>query len=101
MSKHLVLVGGGHTHVLVLKALSKKPIADLKITLVSPHLFTPYSGMLPGLISGHYSYEDIHIDLHKLSQSTRTHFIRSKAIGLILNNGYCFWRTASHFQWPS
>ncbi|GLQ32413.1 FAD-dependent oxidoreductase [Litoribrevibacter albus] len=82
MSKHLVLVGGGHTHVLVLKALSKKPIEDLKITLVSPHLFTPYSGMLPGLISGHYSYEDIHIDLHKLSQSTRTHFIRSKAIGL-------------------
>jgi hypothetical protein len=30
----------------------------LRITLISPAAFTPYSGMLPGLLAGHYSFEE-------------------------------------------
>lgn len=64
--KHLCLIGGGHSHVTVIKRLIREPIPDIHVTLVSPDTCTPYSGMLPGLIAGHYSYEECHIDLQRL-----------------------------------
>ncbi|MFC3149811.1 FAD-dependent oxidoreductase [Litoribrevibacter euphylliae] len=82
MTKHLVLVGGGHSHALLLKKLVRAPIRDLEVTLISPGRFAPYSGMLPGFISGHYDFQDIHIDLIKLAQCSRCQFIESRANAL-------------------
>ena len=81
----LILVGGGHSHALLLKKLSKRPIPDLSIILVSPNQLTPYSGMLPGLIAGHYDHQDIHIDLAKLSNETGIQFIEDRARSLSPN----------------
>ena len=47
---HLVLIGGGHAQVQLLKSLAMKPINGLAITLISDVLNAPYSGMLPGFI---------------------------------------------------
>ena len=55
VQRDLVLVGGGHAHALALRMLAMRPLAGLRITLVSPSSHTPYSGMLPGLIAGHGS----------------------------------------------
>ncbi|MFK8042433.1 selenide, water dikinase SelD [Congregibacter sp.] len=71
----LVLVGGGHSHVLVLKQLAMSRPAGLRITLISPAAFTPYSGMLPGLLAGHYSFEETHIDLMRLCQWAGVRFL--------------------------
>ena len=68
LQRDLVLVGGGHSHVLALRAIAMQPIAGLRVTLVSPASHTPYSGMLPGLISGHYDFQQVHIDLARLCQ---------------------------------
>ena len=68
-------MGGGHSHALVLRMLAMRPIAGLRITLVSPASHTPYSGMLPGLIAGHYSFEQAHIDLARLCQWAGVRFI--------------------------
>jgi len=64
--KELVFVGGGHAHALVIDQLGKRPIGDTRITLISEQTLTPYSGMLPGFVAGHYSYHDAHIDLERL-----------------------------------
>ena len=64
--KQLVLVGGGHSHVTVIKRFAMQPVSGLKVTLVTPSLKTPYSGMLPGFVAGHYSEAEIYIDLAKL-----------------------------------
>ena len=50
LSRDLVLVGGGHSHVLALRMLAMQAIEGLRITLVSPDCHTPYSGMLPGRV---------------------------------------------------
>ena len=62
------MVGGGHSHALALRMLAMKPIDGLRISLVSPASHTPYSGMLPGLVGGHYTFEQTHIDLARLCQ---------------------------------
>jgi len=69
--KRLLLVGGGHSHVAVLRDLGERPMPEVEATLISPERFTPYSGMLPGLIAGHYEYRQCHIDLAALARFAR------------------------------
>ena len=61
----IVLVGGGHAHVLALLDLAAAGLGAA-VTLVSPQRLTPYSGMLPGHIAGLYRHDEIHIDLDAL-----------------------------------
>lgn len=77
----LVLVGGGHSHALALRMLAMKPIEGLRVTLISPQSNTPYSGMLPGLIAGHYTFEQTHIDLVRLCEWAGARFIQAEVTG--------------------
>ena len=75
LQKDLVFVGGGHAHALALRMLAMAPVEGLRLTLISPASHTPYSGMLPGLVGGHYSFEQAHIDLERLCQWAGVRFI--------------------------
>lgn len=78
----LVLVGGGHSHIAVLKRFGMHPVAGAQLTLVSRDVHTPYSGMLPGLIAGHYTFDEAHIDLRKLSAFSSARFVHAAVTGL-------------------
>ncbi|MBV1878422.1 MAG: selenide, water dikinase SelD [Pseudomonadales bacterium] len=80
--KDLVLLGAGHSHVILLKKLAMQPIPGLQITVISPDPETPYSGMLPGVVAGHYTVEDIHIDLAPLCRLAGARFIKARAINI-------------------
>ena len=82
LRRDLVLVGGGHSHALALRMLAMRPVQGLRITLVSPHSHTPYSGMLPGLIAGHYTFDETHIDLARLCQWAGARFVQAEATAL-------------------
>lgn len=66
--KRLLLIGGGHAHVEVLRRFALNPEPGVTLTLISPHRLTPYSGMLPGLVAGHYRVDEAHIDLAPLAR---------------------------------
>jgi selenide,water dikinase len=80
--RDLVLVGGGHSHVVVMRMLAMRPEPGLRITLICTDIDTPYSGMLPGYISGHYGFDDVHIDLVRLASFAGARFIHGEVTGL-------------------
>ena len=80
--KEIVLIGGGHTHALVLNALAMKPIQNARITLISNVSMTPYSGMLSGFIEGIYHKRELFIDLVKLCHRTQTRLIIAPVEGI-------------------
>lgn len=82
IARELVLVGGGHSHVIVLRMLGMQPIPGLQVTLITPDTRTPYSGMLPGLIAGHYDEDHIHIDLVPLCRFAGARFVQATVSGL-------------------
>ena len=84
--KDLVLLGGGHAHVAVLKRQGLKPLPDLRITLITRDIHTPYSGMLPGYVAGHYHYDKCHIDLGPLAQFAGATLYRAEVDQLDLEN---------------
>ena len=63
----ILLVGGGHAHVEVLRRFGMKPEPGVRLTLIAREPLTPYSGMVPGLMADHYGHDEAHIDLAPLA----------------------------------
>ncbi|MBL8379923.1 MAG: selenide, water dikinase SelD [Burkholderiales bacterium] len=80
--RDIVLVGGGHSHVGVIKSFGMRPVPGVRLTVLCRDTHTPYSGMLPGYIAGHYDYDDVHIDLRRLAQFGGARFFRTQVTGI-------------------
>ena len=84
--RDLVLVGGGHSHVGVLRMFAMKPEPGVRITVICTDIDTPYSGMLPGYISGHYSFDEVHIDLGRLCAFAGARLYHDAVVGIDRKN---------------
>ncbi len=82
--KDIVLLGAGHAHIEVLRSFGAKPEPGVRLTLVTRRAWTPYSGMLPGLIAGLYSFEEAHIDVRPLCGFAGARFVEEAAAGIDL-----------------
>jgi selenide,water dikinase len=68
VAKDLVLVGGGHAHVQVLRRWMMQPLAGARLTLVLDRPEAVYSGMVPGFVAGDYSAAECEIDVVPLAR---------------------------------
>lgn len=68
LTRDLVLIGGGHTHALVLRAWGMNPLPGARLTVINPGPTAAYSGMLPGFVAGHYDRAALDIDLLRLAR---------------------------------
>jgi selenide,water dikinase len=80
----LVLLGAGHAHVEVMRRFAMRPEPGVRLTLIGREPETPYTGMLPGLIRGDYTFEQAHIDLAPLAAAARSRLILAEAIAIDL-----------------
>ncbi len=78
----VVLIGGGHTHALVLRMFAMKPLPGLRLTVINPDPAAPYTGMLPGHIAGHYPRDALMIDLVRLARFAGARIILDRATGI-------------------
>ena len=82
LTRDLVLVGGGHTHALVLRMWAMRPLPGVRLTVINPGPTAPYSGMLPGHIAGHYSRDQLDIDLVQLARAAGARLLLGRACGI-------------------
>lgn len=80
--QHLVLIGGGHAHAQVLKALRNRPLDQLRVTLIDPQAEATYSGMVPGCIAGLYDARDTQIDIRALAEWAHLDFVQDRVIDI-------------------
>jgi pyridine nucleotide-disulfide oxidoreductase family protein len=77
--KRLLLLGGGHAHIEVLRELALAPDPSRRVTLVTPAQRLLYSAMVPGVIAGHYGLAECTIDLAALAQRANAELILTTA----------------------
>ena len=82
LTRDLVLVGGGHSHALLLRMWGMKPLPGVRLTLINPGPTAPYSGMLPGFVAGHYDREALDIDLVRLARFAGARLVPGAAEGI-------------------
>jgi len=80
MRKHLILVGGGHAHMMTLENIGKFVEKGFKVTVIGPSFYHYYSGMGPGMLGGTYSPDDIRFATKEVVQKQGGIFVRDKAV---------------------
>lgn len=79
-----MLIGAGHAHLVLLRSLAEAPLYGARITLVTPNARQIYSGMLPGLVAGHYRLEQATVDVAALAEKAYAELIEGSAAELDL-----------------
>ena len=76
--QHLILIGGGHSHIQVVKSLNKfKRPKYVDVTLIDMQHSAVYSGMVPGCVAGLYDFEETLIKLEPLAKWSGIRFIQA------------------------
>ena len=81
---HLVLIGGGHTNVLLMRKwlMYPKLMPDIPISIISRDTHLVYSAMFPSVISKSISLEDSLIDIRSLAVKARVSFIKNEVTNI-------------------
>ena len=78
----VVLVGGGHAHLEVLRRQVLEEHRGIALTLVSAAAKQHYSGMVPGFLAGTYREEEIAFDLAALSERAGARFVEGTVVAI-------------------
>lgn len=77
----ILLIGAGHAHLVALATI-RRQMPDAQVTLIDPSPFAAYSGMLPGVIAGHYEAADARFDLARIAARHGVRLVTGKVDGI-------------------
>lgn len=80
--QRLILAGGGHAHLHILKQLAAQPRADIEVILVAPYARQVYSGMVPGWMAGHYTLDQCAAELGPLADAAGVRLLRDSVTAI-------------------
>ena len=77
---HLVLIGGGHTNVLLLNKwlMCPKLMPEIPVSIISRDSHLVYSAMFPSVLSKSISLEESLIDIKSLAKNAKVSFIEEE-----------------------
>ena len=85
-SKQLILLGGGHSNIQVLKKLCMNEYIGLQTILISENYDATYSGLTPAYLQNQIKKSEISIDLQRLCFNAGATFIKDRVVSLDTNN---------------
>ncbi len=80
--KTLVLVGGGHAHIHILKKYNRKRYKNIRIILISSDTYQYYSGMASGFLEGIYQLDDFRFNLKAICKKRDILFIEDLVVNI-------------------
>ncbi len=80
LRKNLVLVGGGHAHMMTLENIDRFVEKGVNVTVIGPSVYHYYSGMGPGMLGGTYTPEDIRFATKAVVQKQGGIFVKDKVV---------------------
>ena len=83
MGKHLVLIGGGHAHMVTLAKLHTFIEKGHRVTVIGPSDHHYYSGMGPGMLGKTYTPSDIRFQTRHVVEKQGGTFIQDKAVHIL------------------
>lgn len=80
MAARLLLIGGGHAHLPLIRAIPKIIAHGHEVVVVSASPVHYYSGMGPGMLGGTYRPEEIRFPIQQIVESAGGRFIEGRAV---------------------
>jgi selenide,water dikinase len=80
--RRVVLIGAGHTHLLLVHWWGRRPIPGVDLILINAFDRFAYSGMVPGAIAGLYPFADVLVDLPALCERCRVTLVVDRVVRL-------------------
>ncbi len=99
MSKHLILVGGGHAHMTVMMNLRDYIERGHRVTLIGPSAYHYYSGMGPGLLGGTYRPQDVRFHIKKMVEDRGATFIQDTVARIDPNRKVLMLKSGNEIQY--
>ncbi len=99
MRKNLVLVGGGHAHMMALENIGKFVEKGFKVTVIGPSFYHYYSGMGPGMLGGTYRSDDIRFATRDVVQKQGGIFVKDKVVRIDPDKRVIYTKTDHTFSY--
>lgn len=80
MKKQLLLIGGGHAHMVTLAKLETFISEGYGVTVVQPSDYHYYSGMGPGMLGGTYNADDIRFATREQVEAKGGQFVLDRVV---------------------
>lgn len=78
----ILLVGGGHAHLIAAPLIAQARVDGARIALVAPSAQLLYSGMMPGWLSGQYRFDECAIDLARVCRGHGIDWIEDEIVDI-------------------